>query len=560
MADFNNLKLTFRGVKALLEAQAGGTITLSKIGMGSGTTTSSIVELTSMVTPEVMLPISEKKIDGESSYITLIAKMTNKDVVEGFYWRETGLFFEDADGNDVLFAYACVEAEDKYDYVPAYSDHRYLKHVRITNIVSDSADINIKETDGLLYVDTLAFEEFKKEVDEKIDSLKGHESNKENPHGVTAKQVGLGNVPNVSTDNQTPTYTVASTLAKLTSGEKLSVAFGKIAKGISDLISHLADKENPHSVTKSQVGLGNVENKSSETIREEITKSNVTTALGFTPEASGTADSKVSAHNTSASAHNDIRNLIAGLTSRLNALADSDDTTLDQMSEIVAYIKANKSLIESITTSKVNVADIINNLTTNVTNKPLSSAQGVVIKGLIDALQNSLNSHTGNTSNPHKVTASQVGAVPTTRTINGKPLSGNITLTASDVGAASADIDEITVGTFGYSSDKTYFTSGSSSVSIKKCGKVVTISGYIYGINNGSTNDVEFTVGTVPSGFRPPSNVYGLAWYGGGSDSPKDSRGNAPFIINSSGVMTMTAMQTTYSGRRMHFTTTYIIS
>ena len=496
MADFNNLKLTFRGVKALLEAQAGGTITLSKIGMGSGTTTSSIVELTSMVTPEVMLPISEKKIDGESSYITLIAKMTNKDVVEGFYWRETGLFFEDADGNDVLFAYACVEAEDKYDYVPAYSDHRYLKHVRITNIVSDSADINIKETDGLLYVDTLTFEEFKEEVEEKIDSLKGHESNKENPHGVTAKQVGLGNV----------------------------------------------------------------ENKSSETIREEITKSNVTTALGFTPEASGTADSKVSAHNTSASAHNDIRNLIAGLTSRLNALADSDDTTLDQMSEIVAYIKANKSLIESITTSKVNVADIINNLTTNVTNKPLSSAQGVVIKGLIDALQNSLNSHTGNTSNPHKVTASQVGAVPTTRTINGKPLSGNITLTASDVGAASADIDEITVGTFGYSSDETYFTSGSSSVSIKKCGKVVTISGYIYGINNGSTNDVEFTVGTVPSGFRPPSNVYGLAWYGGGSDSLKDSRGNAPFIINSSGVMTMTAIQTTYSGRRMHFTTTYIIS
>ena len=52
----------------------------------------------------------------------------------------------------------------------------------------------------------------------------------------------------------------------------------------------------------------------------------------------------------------------------------------------MAYIKANKTLIDSITTSKVNVSDIINNLNTNVSNKPLSAAQGVILKGLIDSL------------------------------------------------------------------------------------------------------------------------------------------------------------------------------
>ena len=105
-------------------------------------------------------------------------------------------------------------------------------------------------------------------------------------------------------------------------------------------------------------------------------------------------DNKISTHNTSTSAHNDIRDLISGLTTRLNTLANSDDTTLDQMSEVVAYIKNNKSLIDGITTSKVNVTDIVNNLTTNVTNKPLSAAQGVAIKSLIDALQEELDSHT----------------------------------------------------------------------------------------------------------------------------------------------------------------------
>lgn len=111
-------------------------------------------------------------------------------------------------------------------------------------------------------------------------------------------------------------------------------------------------------------------------------------------DAKGTASSTVSTHNTSTSAHNDIRDLITGLTTRLNTLANSDDTTLDQMSELVAYIKNNKSLIDGITTSKINVSDIVNNLTTNTSSKVLSAAQGVAIKSLIDALQTELDSHT----------------------------------------------------------------------------------------------------------------------------------------------------------------------
>lgn len=110
------------------------------------------------------------------------------------------------------------------------------------------------------------------------------------------------------------------------------------------------------------------------------------TATEVGADASGTAESKVSAHNAAADAHNDIRLSVQGLTDRLNALADSDDDTLDQMSEIVAYIKSNKSLIDAITTQKVSVSDIIDNLTTNASNKPLSAAQGVALKALIDGI------------------------------------------------------------------------------------------------------------------------------------------------------------------------------
>ena len=55
----------------------------------------------------------------------------------------------------------------------------------------------------------------------------------------------------------------------------------------SDLTAHTGNTENPHGVTKAQIGLGNVENKSSSTIRGEITKANVTSALGTSSTGTG---------------------------------------------------------------------------------------------------------------------------------------------------------------------------------------------------------------------------------------------------------------------------------
>lgn len=47
--------------------------------------------------------------------------------------------------------------------------------------------------------------------------------------------------------------------------------------------AHIGNTANPHKVTKAQIGIANVENKSSTQIRSELTKENVTNALGYTP-------------------------------------------------------------------------------------------------------------------------------------------------------------------------------------------------------------------------------------------------------------------------------------
>ena len=95
----------------------------------------------------------------------------------------------------------------------------------------------------------------------------------------------------------------------------------------------------------------------------------------------------ISEHNVNVDSHGDIRLTIEQISERLNALANSTDVDLDQMAELVDYIKNNRELIAGVTTDKVNVSDIIDNLTTNVSDKPLSAAQGTVLKKLIDELQ-----------------------------------------------------------------------------------------------------------------------------------------------------------------------------
>lgn len=84
--------------------------------------------------------------------------------------------------------------------------------------------------------------------------------------------------------------------------DALNAAIGNKANA-SDLTSHTGNKSNPHGVTKSQVGLGNVENKSSSTIREEITSSNVTTALGYTPYTPTEVDTLLSEKSSNGHKH-----------------------------------------------------------------------------------------------------------------------------------------------------------------------------------------------------------------------------------------------------------------
>jgi hypothetical protein len=79
-----------------------------------------------------------------------------------------------------------------------------------------------------------------------------HENRTDNPHAVTKAQVGLGNADNTSDANK-PISTATQTA--LNGKEATGVAAGLVT-------THENRTDNPHAVTKAQVGLGNADNTS----------------------------------------------------------------------------------------------------------------------------------------------------------------------------------------------------------------------------------------------------------------------------------------------------------
>lgn len=229
--------LTDAGKNLLLRALTGETITFTKIQLGNGPAQDARTA-TGLVNP--LLTVELSKIEVGEEYVTLTAAFTNGTVVSGFHITEAGFYAKDPDDETKELLYALGnEDESTADYVPNNANRILEMEFNALLFIGDAENVAAAINSSLVYASAA--------------DLEAHTGNVENPHNVTKEQVGLGNVPNKSTNDQTPTYETATAFATLTSGEKLGTAFGKIKLAITNLINHIANKSNPHGVTAAQV-------------------------------------------------------------------------------------------------------------------------------------------------------------------------------------------------------------------------------------------------------------------------------------------------------------------
>ena len=107
------------------------------------------------------------------------------------------------------------------------------------------------------------------------ESLDAHIGNKSNPHNVTKVQIGLGNVQNLAPADM-PVSTAQAT----------AIADAKAAgtKAQTDLSTHANRKDNPHNVTRAQLGLATT---------DQVVFAKTTAASGFWKESDGRLKSQV---------------------------------------------------------------------------------------------------------------------------------------------------------------------------------------------------------------------------------------------------------------------------
>ncbi|MEC2131625.1 phage tail protein [Brevibacillus centrosporus] len=116
MAQFNGSVLTELGLALLTKAQTGATrIQFTRIGIGDGYSAEDQSKLTELVHEVLSLDILELKVIGEGqSQVT--ATISNKDLTDGVYVREIGLFATDPDEGEILYAVA--NAGSLADFLP----------------------------------------------------------------------------------------------------------------------------------------------------------------------------------------------------------------------------------------------------------------------------------------------------------------------------------------------------------------------------------------------------------------------------------------------------------
>lgn len=203
------------------------------------------------------------------------------------------------------------------------------------------------------------------------DTMTDHMSNVNNPHNTTKAQVGLGLVEN---------YPIATSeqAASGTGNGYMTPALTKsvVDTAISPFVTHVANTNNPHGVTKAQVGLGNVDNYATATQAEA--QAGTVTNKFMTPLRTKEAIDQIAG---------------TALTAHINNTANPHNTTQAQvgLGSVQNYGIATQAEAEAGSSN-------IKYMT------PLRTAQAIAVQAVAP-----LNAHTGRTDNPHATTKAQVG-------------------------------------------------------------------------------------------------------------------------------------------------------
>lgn len=141
-------KLTTKGKLLQAKAEAGALIALTKIKLGDGSPdTSALESLTDLVNVKQTAGVSAYEVSEDNLWAKISATISNKDLAAGYYVREMGVYADDPDDGEILYA---VTVDEEPDYFPAKTNAVVTQEFSLYIVAENAENVTAEIDSGAL--------------------------------------------------------------------------------------------------------------------------------------------------------------------------------------------------------------------------------------------------------------------------------------------------------------------------------------------------------------------------------------------------------------------------
>lgn len=215
MAVFGGMTLTNKGLVLQGKAQAGTQLNYTRIAVGDGSLSGQAVPaLNGLLSLKMNLPIARFRPQPPNKAV-IGATLSNADITTGFYFREIGVFAQDPDIGEILYAYA--NAGVTADYIAAGGGSDIIeKAIDCVVIVGTAANITASIDDSLVFalqtdLDAVAAAKVDNEMGKGLSTNDYTTTEKNKLAGIATGAGGAGSATDTVIGNRTIVDTTAPT-------------------------------------------------------------------------------------------------------------------------------------------------------------------------------------------------------------------------------------------------------------------------------------------------------------------------------------------------------------
>ena len=270
--------LTNEGSALMTKAVTGENLVFTRAETGTGSS-SSPAFLTQVIGKQQDLHID---VAHEGSDCKITCLLNNYQVEEGYILKQIGIYAKLADDEDDILAIIGQQSGEQIH--PAAEGEAEYEWITLLK-VSGTSSITVEGGAGSLAL--------KKD-------LFAHTNRQDNPHNVTAKDLGLDKVENTSPSDQIPIFEGAENRENIENGDTQATLWGKVKKWFADL-KDAAFAGIANNCTTTEAG-SVLDARQGKVLQEEVDaiNSNIENLGGFTPIIDSTG--KITGYKTEAGA------------------------------------------------------------------------------------------------------------------------------------------------------------------------------------------------------------------------------------------------------------------